>query len=137
MRRFHPRQYAAALVELLHGANQAQARTAIGQFVAMLARHRRLREAPQIITAVSQQLDLASQTVSAIVRTASPLTPKIRTEVMALAKQTVPNAKAVTLEEIIDPALIGGITVTVGDTLIDASVTQALRQLRQRVHSAS
>lgn len=137
MRRFRPRQYAAALTELFHGATQVQARTMIGQFVAMLARHRRLREAPQIITAVSQQLDITSQTVTTTVRTVSPLTPKIRAEVTVLARQIAPNAKTIALDEIIDPALIGGIQITVGDIRIDASVAQSLQQLRQQVHSAS
>lgn len=137
MRRFRPRQYAAALTELLHGATSAQARATIGQFVAMLARHRRLREAPRIITAVSQQLDAASNTVVATVRTVSPLTPSIRAAVTTIARQIALDAKHVTLEEIIDPALIGGIQITVGDTRIDASVAQSIQQLRQQINSAS
>lgn len=137
MRRFRPSQYATALVQLLERATPVQARTTIGQFVSLLARHRRLAEAPRIITAVAQQLDLVNHTVSAAVRSVTPLTPKIRQEVTALARDLAPRAKTVTLTEIIDPSLIGGIQVTVGDIRIDASVALSLQQLRQRIRAAS
>jgi F-type H+-transporting ATPase subunit delta len=41
--------------------------------------------------------------------------------------------KEVRLEERIDPAVIGGIVVQVGDRVIDSSVATRLRQLRSRL----
>ncbi len=69
--------------------------------------------------------------VSAVVTSALPLTndedQAIRARVAALTGTTVDVQTAV------DPALIGGLTVKIGDRLIDASVRGRLERLREQL----
>ena len=62
---------------------------------------------------------------------AIPLEPA---EVEALRERIAGMAGGtVDLTTAVDPALIGGLTVRVGDTLIDASVRGRLERLRERL----
>lgn len=65
------------------------------------------------------------------VRSAIPLSPEARQHVQALAEKRFPN-KSISLSEKIDPSLIGGIVVRVGDEQIDASVSRRLHDLRRQ-----
>jgi F-type H+-transporting ATPase subunit delta len=69
--------------------------------------------------------------VSALVTSAKPLTPDedaaVRARVAQLTGATVDVTTAV------DPALIGGLTVRIGDRLIDASVRGRLERLREQL----
>lgn len=62
------------------------------------------------------------------VTTASPLTPQLRAEFgQVLADQT---GKTVDLKEHVDPEVIGGYVLRVGDRQLDDSVRNSLRRLR-------
>ncbi len=64
----------------------------------------------------------------ASVTTATPLSVELRNELgQRLATQT---GKFIELEEIIDPTLIGGFVLRVGDKQIDSSVKYKLRKLK-------
>jgi F-type H+-transporting ATPase subunit delta len=64
----------------------------------------------------------------ASVTSAVPLTPALRNELgQRLATQT---GKSIELEELIDPSLIGGFVLRVGDKQIDSSVKNSLRKLQ-------
>ncbi|WP_242926101.1 ATP synthase F1 subunit delta [Pontibacter vulgaris] len=64
----------------------------------------------------------------ASVTTATPLSAELRNELgQRLATQT---GKFIELEEIIDPTLIGGFVLRVGDKQIDSSVKYNLRKLK-------
>jgi F-type H+-transporting ATPase subunit delta len=45
--------------------------------------------------------------------------------------------KTIILTEKIDPAVIGGFVVTIGDTIIDASVRNQLAQIKKKLINAS
>lgn len=66
---------------------------------------------------------------TAEVTTATALTPQLRAEVETLVRQQT-GLQQVTLTEKIDPDLIGGFVLRVGDQLIDDSVRYRLRRLR-------
>lgn len=63
------------------------------------------------------------------VTTATPLNASTREQVSALVRQQT-GLQQVTLTEKVDPALIGGFVLRVGDRLIDDSVSYRLRKLR-------
>ncbi|QJX47082.1 ATP synthase F1 subunit delta [Hymenobacter taeanensis] len=63
------------------------------------------------------------------VTTATPLNATTRLQVSDLVRQQT-GLQQVTLTEKIDPALIGGFVLRVGDRLIDDSVSYRLRKLR-------
>lgn len=66
---------------------------------------------------------------TAEVTTATPLNAITRLQVMNLVREQT-GLQQVTLNEQVDPALIGGFVLRVGDRLIDDSVSYRLRKLR-------
>lgn len=71
--------------------------------------------------------------VPVTIRVATRLTPEERLQITdALAKKT---GKTIELHEEIDPSILGGAVLRLGDTIIDGSVTGYLRRLRKRLTS--
>ena len=69
--------------------------------------------------------------VSALVTSATPLTGDEDTAIRARVAQL--TGTTVDVETAVDPALIGGLTVRIGDRLIDASVRGRLERLREQL----
>lgn len=66
-----------------------------------------------------------------VVRVATRMTTDERSDlIQALAART---GKQIELQEEVDPSLIGGAVLRIGDTIIDGSVAGHLRRLRQRL----
>lgn len=63
------------------------------------------------------------------VSTAVPLDEKLREEIKAVARK-LSRKQSVELVEKVDPALIGGFVLNVGDQQIDASIASRLRALK-------
>lgn len=63
------------------------------------------------------------------VTTATPLSPYLRAELTQMVRQQT-GLQQVTLTEKVDPSLIGGFVLRIGDSLIDDSVSFRLRKLR-------
>ena len=99
--------------------------------VRLLARRGNLALLASVATEYQRLLNAKRGVVSAIVTSASPLTKDedaaIRTRVAQMTGTTVDVQTAV------DPALIGGLTVRIGDRLIDASVRGRLERLREQL----
>jgi F-type H+-transporting ATPase subunit delta len=77
-----------------------------------------------------KQYNLIKGIVKAQVTSATPLTPALRTQLMQkIAQQT---GKTIQLEEKVDPALIGGFVLRVGDNQLDDSIRTNLRNLRNK-----
>jgi F-type H+-transporting ATPase subunit delta len=72
--------------------------------------------------------------VLAEVRTALPLDDGQRAEIAARLRQL--TGEQVEMDETVDPDLIGGIAVRIGDRLYDASVRSRLERLRARLTAA-
>ena len=69
--------------------------------------------------------------VHAVVSSAAPLEPGER-DAIADRVREMTGAQA-EIETVVDPSLIGGLTVRIGDRLIDASVRGRLERLRHRL----
>ena len=63
------------------------------------------------------------------VTTAFPITPELQTKV--LAKITEFSNKKITIENIVDPSIIGGFILRVGDQQYNASVASKLSELKR------
>lgn len=96
-----------------------------------LARHGRL----SILTSVLRQLDvvlgLRSGKVEVIVRTAVPLEVDSREELTQTLSQLCKGSPA--LQEQVDPSLLGGLIVQVGDTVYDGSIRGRLADLADKM----
>jgi len=72
---------------------------------------------------VSQGVEVAKVT------TAFPITPELETKV--LAKIATFSNKKITIENIVDPAIIGGFILRIGDKQFNASVASKLSELKR------
>ena len=97
-------------------------------FLLLVARNRRLFAVPGMIGAFRALAAAHRGEVSATVTTASQLND---TQVTAL-KQALKAAlgKDVTLDQRVDPSLLGGLTVKVGSRMIDTSLRTKLTRLK-------
>ncbi|HEY6058755.1 MAG TPA: F0F1 ATP synthase subunit delta [Candidatus Limnocylindrales bacterium] len=118
----------ATLVErLLAGRVSNEVRN----LVRLLAQRGRAGLSPAVATEYSRLVARSRGIASATVTSARPLTEP---ELAAIRERIESIAgSAVDLKEAVDPSLIGGVTVRIGDRLIDASVRGRLERLRERV----
>ena len=77
-----------------------------------------------------QQYNAIKGIVTAEVTSASALTDANRAEVISLVKKEL-NASEVVVKEKVDPALIGGFILKVGDRQFDASIASGLTKLKK------
>jgi len=77
-----------------------------------------------------QQYNVIKGIVTAEVTSASALTEANRAEVIALVKKEL-GASEVLVKEKVDPALIGGFVLKVGDRQFDASIASGLAKLKK------
>ena len=77
-----------------------------------------------------KQYNLKNNIQKATITTAVPLDGKLREEFSVLvAKKT---GKTIQLEEKVDPSLIGGFVLTIGDQQFDDSIKSSLQRLRNK-----
>lgn len=106
----------------------------VANLVGLLIERGRLAMLP-LLYADFHELLLARQGIAVgDITTAIPLGPEELAAVRSRLKVLV--GKEVELRPHVDPEIIGGIVVRIGDSLIDGSVTSQLRRLRARLVSA-
>jgi len=79
---------------------------------------------------IAQHMALENK-VTANITTAVPLNDELRAKAMSVIKTM--SDKNVTLEESVDPDIIGGMIVKIGDRQIDASVRRRLKNFQQEL----
>jgi F-type H+-transporting ATPase subunit delta len=105
------------------------------RLVALLAERRRLDLLPEIALEYDELLKRHRGIVTAIVTSAVPLTAD---ESRALEERLrAMTGATIELEPRIDPGLIGGLTVRIGDRLLDGSVRGRLERLREQLISGN
>jgi F-type H+-transporting ATPase subunit delta len=99
--------------------------------VGMLVARSRVSLVPAIASEYGRLLERQRGVAAAVVTSAVPLTAD---ETAAIgARIEAMTGSTVSLRTAVDPALIGGVTVRIGDRLIDASVRGRLERLRDRI----
>ncbi len=99
--------------------------------VLLMIRRGRPKQVPAMVERFDELLRRERGIVLAEVRTALPLDDAER-EAISERLATLTGA-TVEISEIVDPTLIGGIAVRIGDRLYDASVRSRLERLRARL----
>jgi F-type H+-transporting ATPase subunit delta len=77
------------------------------------------------------QFDVLNGVEVATVTTAVPLTEELEAKVMAKIKEF--SDKKITIKSIVDPAIIGGFILRIGDKQFNASVANRLTTLRREL----
>ena len=85
---------------------------------------------PAISAAAKQLNDEKSGEVQATVTTAEKIDKSAKEEIANQLSKKL--GKKVKLDSVIDPSIVGGVVVRVGDTVYDNSVVGQLQQVRQR-----
>jgi F-type H+-transporting ATPase subunit delta len=99
-------------------------------FMGILVRKGRERLLPDVAQAFSELYKQSRNIVVANVASAVPLSAAARARVQAIAEKQHPG-KSIELVEKVDPTLIGGVTIRIGDELYDGTVSRRLADLRR------
>lgn len=103
----------------------------VANLVRLLARRGRTELLPAISREFHRLLNEDRGIVEAVVTSARPLAPDDRDAVRQ--KVEAMTGEKVELQDEIDESLIGGLTVKIGDRLLDASIRGRLERLRQQL----
>jgi F-type H+-transporting ATPase subunit delta len=126
-----PRIGAAVKSEVLGTAFQDRMPRLMVRFLQSLVKHRRQMLIPEIAREYLDIVDAAEGRMHARVTVARETSDA---EVAAIAKQLSRMfAKEVVPHVAVDPAIMGGVVVNVGDTVLDGSVRKRLATLRRRM----
>ncbi|MBX3028695.1 MAG: ATP synthase F1 subunit delta [Chloroflexi bacterium] len=99
--------------------------------VLLLVRRGRIELLPQVAAELRRLHDQRAGIATAVVTSAAPLTPE---EAAAVSQRlSEMTGDTVQLELQVDPSLLGGVQVRIGDRLIDGSVRGRLERLRSRL----
>jgi len=99
-------------------------------FIGILVRKGREGLLPDVANAFALLYKINKGIVTAQVTSAAPLSDTARARVKALAEKQHPG-KSIELVEHVDPSLIGGVTIRIGDEQYDGSVSRHLSDLRR------
>lgn len=101
----------------------------------LLRSKRRMALGPSIASFYRELLDEERNVARATVRTAVELDDERQASLQR--RLTEQSGKQVELETIVDPSILGGMTVRIGDRLFDASTRTRLQNLRRELEQAS
>lgn len=119
----------AALAEIMEGAHPVTS-----GFAQVLVDRGRIGEIGDMAQAFAKRVDVAEGRVVVTAVTAVPLTPELREQIRAKVRaQTGRDAE---LEETVDPTIIGGLVLRVGEVVVDASLRTRLEEMRRSLESA-
>jgi len=116
---------AAAVQTILE---KAKVDKTVANFVNVVARNGRLFALPAIISAFRERAAEARGEVTADVTSAAPLTADQVATLTDTLKAKI--GKSVTLNQHVDPSLIGGLVVKVGSQMIDSSLKTKLTAMK-------
>jgi F-type H+-transporting ATPase subunit delta len=118
---------AAASIGAVIGDTAGQLSTEQRNFVRILAENERLAVLPEIASQFEEQRNRHEDVLDVKVTSAYPLTPQQIADIAATLEQRY--GRKVKASADVDSELIGGVSIRVGDEVIDASVRGKLAQL--------
>ncbi len=101
------------------------------KFIDILVRKGREALLPQVAAAFHELFNQQKGIIATQVISAAPLDEAARRQVRELAAAKHPG-KTIELTENVDPALIGGLVIRIGDEQYDGSVSRRLNDLRRK-----
>jgi F-type H+-transporting ATPase subunit delta len=120
--RYTNRQYAKALYETLENADAGKTKDIISRFANVVVKHRKANNIKEIASSFEELVLAEKGLIRAKVTTASEM------EQNSLIEKLKSNAE---IERKIDPSLIAGAEITIGDTRISSSLKARLADLRK------
>jgi len=103
----------------------------IRNFLFVLADHRRTQLIPEVIAAFHQVIRQRQGAAEAEVSSAVELSEAQKKEIAAMLARL--TGKKIETKYALDPALLGGAVVRIGDTIYDGSLRSRLKEMRTRL----
>ncbi len=119
--------------EILETALGGDVQPGVRNLLFLLLRRRRIEQVPALSTEFRQLVNRRAGIVEAVATSAAALEPAEVAALRESLERRTGGRIELTLE--VDPALLGGVVVRMGDRLIDGSVRGRLERLRTRLHS--
>lgn len=102
----------------------------VGNLLSALAENGRLNEMEKITAAFGQLMLAHRGEVTAVVTSAIPLEGKLKSQLEAALKKNFIEAKqTLTVTAKVDPSILGGMIVQIGDRTIDLSVASKVKRI--------
>jgi len=114
--------------------SRMQLRQTSSNFLRLLLDNMRLHNLDQMLRALSRELDLRTNVVSAEVTTAREISDQEK--VMLTDSLKASTGKQVRLQFRTDPDIIGGVVTRIGSLVYDGSIKNQLAQMKQRLMNA-
>jgi F-type H+-transporting ATPase subunit delta len=121
----------AVKVALLRKAMEGRASEHVTDFLSLLVQKRRMQALEPIVTAFRALADEHARRVRVEVRTARPLADGLRRELEEALRKVL--AREIVVDAEVEPALLGGAVVAVGDKLYDGSIRRRLSAFRKQI----
>jgi F-type H+-transporting ATPase subunit delta len=103
--------------------------------LSVLAKHERLELLSDVLNEVHRQFEIRSGQKRVQIVSGRALTSASIENIQRQLEQTLPFQPI--LEVSVDPTLLGGLVIRVGDTVYDSSLRSRLKQLRDRLRQRS
>jgi len=116
---------------VLRGVFEGKVSTPVLHFLFVLVDKKREEYIPTILEVFQERMREVRGEVACHVRTAKPLTAAVRKELEAGLAAF--SGKKIQLTEEVEPELLAGMVVTVGDRVIDTSFRHQLREVEERL----
>jgi F-type H+-transporting ATPase subunit delta len=123
-------QYAKTLLELTDGKTEQEASDIVKKFADILKKDGQLKNAHSIIEKFSEVFNAKHRIVEVIMTTRQKPENQSIKEVEEFVKKKY-DAREVSIKNIIDEKIKGGIIIKVGNEIMDASVGGQLRKLKK------
>ncbi|XZE22186.1 ATP synthase F1 subunit delta [Pirellulaceae bacterium SH449] len=127
----NPKQSAESKIGLLDRVFAGKMESTLLNFLKVLCRRQRIQFVRGVSRAAVELRDEIAGRVKVLVTTSEPLDPSTESALATKLKQTL--NKDVRIVKKVDPTIIGGLIVRVGDTVFDGSVDGQLRVLRREL----
>ncbi|WP_254507859.1 ATP synthase F1 subunit delta [Anatilimnocola floriformis] len=123
-----PRVSADEKIALLDKAFKGKMSTVLLNFLKVTAQHDRLSCLPDVLRSFRELLNDVQGKLAVTVRSAYPLNNTLRDRIAAKLGDVL--KKQVTINVEVDPDLLGGLVVRIGDTVYDGSVAASLQKMK-------
>jgi|RhiMethySRZTD1v2_1073278.scaffolds.fasta_scaffold101823_2 F-type H+-transporting ATPase subunit delta len=107
----------------------------VRNLILLLVRRGRIEQLPRVAAEFARRDDERNGLIHATATSAAPLGDEEQRAIVARLEQL--TGARVALETNVDPAILGGIVVRIGDRLIDGSVRGRLERLRNQLASGA
>ncbi len=118
-------------VERLKTALSGRMNETVADFLCLLVEKRRIGVLPSVVEAFRSMADEHAGRTRVSVRTASALPDALRSEIGAALKQAL--EREIVIESDLDPEIMGGAVVSIGDKVYDGSIRGRLKAFRQQI----